>query len=275
MITIAAPPILPKTTSKQITRPNPIHPPSQPTASTHQQSQLPFLSRADQSGLTMDSCNQTAHCKVPRKCVTGFTDQPKPCNTDQGCVCFPSSPPLCNASEECQTGEVCAYYSTDPTRLFCVSENAVDRYSTLFEKGTEPSPVAQPDEIEGDSSTVQPAQVPDIPETICIAIHSLKHFDPKDLVFDKHPLARVLCDRNGSCATPGHIVLVSGTPMMMKTYCAKVTCDTHVMPVNSPKYRRRLTVESNSDGLSFTTFAARYETRTEEVIISAALRLGM
>ena len=64
--------------------------------------------------------------------------------------------------------------------------------------------------------------------------------------------------------------------MMMKSYCDIVGgCLRKMMMVNSPKYKRGMSIPSRSHGMEFTAFAARYETSTEEVILSTAMRLRL
>lgn len=62
--------------------------------------------------------------------------------------------------------------------------------------------------------------------------------------------------------------------MMMRTYCVLNECSEHEMEVNSPKYRRGMRVNSNTAGLHFTSFAARYATKAEEVVIKMVVHAG-
>lgn len=95
-----------------------------------------------------------------------------------------------------------------------------------------------------------------------------------ELVFEEHQTGRVLCDGSGSCATPGHLVSYRGDAMMMKSFCQIVECQEKVMMVNSPRYRVGLRVSSKTEGLEYTAFAARYESRAEEASMAAAVRMG-
>jgi len=106
---------------------------------------------------------------------------------------------------------------------------------------------------------------------------ALEHLPPSELVFPKHKTSRVLCDMAGSCATPGQMVRYEGRGMMMKSYCALegVVCEKQVMKVNSPKYGRAIRVPSKTEGLHYTAFAARYETRAEEALMATAVRVGL
>lgn len=114
-------------------------------------------------------------------------------------------------------------------------------------------------------------------DTVCVDASLLERAGVP-LVFAQHRRAAVLCDAQGSCATPGHIVRWNGHPMMMKTYCASTAvapCSRTVMAVNSISYRRRgIAVDSNTNGLIFTALAARHETALEEAVLRSVVRLG-
>ncbi|PXF40707.1 hypothetical protein BWQ96_09585 [Gracilariopsis chorda] len=112
-------------------------------------------------------------------------------------------------------------------------------------------------------------------ENICISVHHLSHLHGDDLRYSTHRLARVLCDKHNSCATAGHIVIYEAVPMMMSSYCKTVRCVQKIMHVNSVRYKRRSVVQSNSKGLTFTAFAARYNTVLEEKLLGMAIRLGL
>lgn len=119
---------------------------------------------------------------------------------------------------------------------------------------------------------------PNEPSQICIGIESLSHLSKDELIFPEHRMGNVLCDNNNSCATYGHIVNYKGIGMMMGRYCAEHViggCSRRKMLVNSPRYRRKLRVESETKDLHFTALAARYETGTEEMILSTMVRMGM
>lgn len=112
-------------------------------------------------------------------------------------------------------------------------------------------------------------------DEVCIGAHHLQGVD--SLVYDSHRKAKVLCDSMGSCATPGHIVHWKGEAMMMASYCELVEedCVRKSMMVNSPSWRRGLRVKSLTTDLEFTAFAARYATRTEERLLTTAVRMGL
>lgn len=72
------------------------------------------------------------------------------------------------------------------------------------------------------------------------------------------------------------MVHYQGAAMMMGSYCDLVGgCVRETRLVNSPRYRRAMRVASRTEGLAFTALAARYETRSEEAVLSAAVRMGL
>lgn len=113
-------------------------------------------------------------------------------------------------------------------------------------------------------------------KSVCVATHLLQSLPKHELVYDTHQPAVVVCDPFRSCATPGHIVVWRGIPMMMRSYCDIIaSCKYAFMLVNSPKYRRGIQIKSDSPDLSFTSMAARYETRFEETLLTTAFRAGL
>lgn len=111
---------------------------------------------------------------------------------------------------------------------------------------------------------------------ICIDAEALRHVDRSEMVFEEDRYARVVCDVNGSCATGGHMVRYGERQiMMMKRYCEMVGCVEKIMKVNSPRYRRRMEVESRTKGLRYTSLAARYGTSVEEGVLVGIIRMGM
>lgn len=111
----------------------------------------------------------------------------------------------------------------------------------------------------------------------CIAVSALYEFTAHQLVFSEHIRAGVLCDKWGSCATPGHIVVFQNKAMMMRTYCSTVTggCARRVMLVNSPRIALGLKVKADSPDFHYTALSARYETPLEEFVLSAIIRGGV
>ncbi|PXF39796.1 hypothetical protein BWQ96_10493 [Gracilariopsis chorda] len=126
------------------------------------------------------------------------------------------------------------------------------------------TPVAAPLHLEQDSPKQteegrdqeqredQPDDIDGVP--VCIAAKSLRHLPENMLLYSKHIPARVLCDAQQSCATPGHIGLYNGRPMMMRTYCQLVQCCSAVMSVNSVRYQWRWRLDIHTHGLSLLAF---------------------
>lgn len=110
---------------------------------------------------------------------------------------------------------------------------------------------------------------------VCIHSQHLSHLPYSALVFPRHVIANVLCDSFASCATPGHMVVYKGESMRMSGYCKIVGCQRERGLVNSPKYSRGGRVESNTRDLVFTMLAARFETRSEEILLAGLVRVGL
>lgn len=198
--------------------------------------ELSTITRAKQTG---EECFKSTECEGSRECRYIGGDSLEACDDRKGCVCVPLNLVRCTQNSDCPGGERCLLSSENP---FCVSND-----------------------IDDDGKR----------KKVCIAVHSLKHLSREDLVYEQDVSAIVLCDDKNSCATPGHIVHYKGRAMMMKTYCEDVGCTETVMKVNSPKYQKALRVASNSQHLSFTSFAARYETRFEESMLRTAVHMGL
>ena len=191
---------------------------------------------SEDDGLSFDSCERDNECESGRSCKQARSTDP--CTDTAACVCLPSKMVFCSSSSECDSGEVCA--DLQKSEKECASERFVD---FLSDGG------------------------------VCIGMHHLQHLDQSSLVYNRHRLARVLCDVNNSCATPGHMVRFNGSPMMMQTYCTRAVCTRQVMKVNSPRYRRGVRVQSHTEGLVFTAFAARYESKLEEHFLRMLIRI--
>ena len=122
----------------------------------------------------------------------------------------------------------------------------------------------------GDNNVVSES---DEEDGVCVDVRLLN--DISDRVFKKDRLARVVCDVMDNCAARGHMVEYEGRAMRMGRYCEIVGgCVEKVMYVNSPRRRNGLRVQGNGGKLLFTAFAARFNTRFEEVVLNAALRAG-
>ena len=203
------------------------------------------------SALSLDSCKRDSDCRSPRRCYEyeeGGEEEDaqfKKCN-DGPCYCLLSDLEVdapCAKNKDCGDKGIFSCAKSTNDLPICV------RLEVLKGGG-------------GGGGAV------------CVATKHLKGFGDKELVFETHQRAAVLCDEHGSCATPGHMVVWKGQGMMMRRYCESVGCVPRVMMVNSPRLRRRVGVPSESEGLTFSAFAARYETTAEEVILSGIIRAG-
>ena len=114
-----------------------------------------------------------------------------------------------------------------------------------------------------------------IPAHFCIGVHVLRHLDREELAYETDEMGDVLCDSEYRCATPEHMVVWRDRGMMMARYCEEVGCVSRRMKVNSPKYRPGLVVPSRTNGLVMSAFVARHGTRAEEIVLSAAIRVGL
>lgn len=131
---------------------------------------------------------------------------------------------------------------------------------------------------ETDESQFQLPQASEEPvDKSCIAVHHLKEERSRNaLLYNRDVLARVLCDENESCATPGHMVTYRKRAMMMRSYCKLVgKCTERYLKVNGVKYERGKRVESRSAELSFSAFAARFESKLEELVLKTAVHMGL
>lgn len=259
-------------------------------------------------GLTLDSCSDpTSFCSFGRACYAYPPTDEILCASDQlqDCRCYPRlGPQRCNRNRQCERGEVCAV-ETSSGRRICMSAAAVNRQPRANVTDTlgprlPPSPEAEPEEsgeqvdaesiptpeadgaIQSDDESDPPAEATPAPDeeqepssVVCIGADALQHLERGELVYAQDVWAWVLCDGNGSCATAGHMVVYEGRAMRMGRYCGMVGCERRKMMVNSPKRRAGLRVGSRSGGLEFTAFAARYETVVEEMVLAAAVRVGL
>lgn len=154
------------------------------------------------------------------------------------------------------------------------------------EKPEEPEKPKEPQEPEKPQGSQEPESNPaskddeemseESEERTCVEALALGHMSPQELVYEKHMMAHVLCDVNGSCATPGHIIVFNEAPMMMRTYCELLGgCEKKISKVNSPRYRKAMRVPSRTEGLEYTAFASRYGTVAEEAVIRFAVHVGL
>ena len=233
-------------------------------------------------GLTFDPCEEDS-CAIPRFCRSAPKPE-LPCRADNTCQCLPNRMIFCSSSDECVIGEVCA--SVPDVGTVCASESFVRHISSsadsshdleIVEVSPQPTPPVSSSSTDSNDED-QPEETESESDLgfgpLCIAIEFLDHLPREALRFEMDSLASVLCDEYGSCATPGHIVTYHGEPMMMNSYCQRVKCTRQLSRVNSPRYKRRMTISTRTAGLTFTAFAARYGTFAEEQILKAAVRVG-
>lgn len=238
-------------------------------------------------GLTGDDCRSDQECLGSRRCVAG--GEASECEIGN-ILCGPRRPPCtagiakcycddftrCQCSTDCRDTEVCT--STTEGRI-CVSHAVVNRTAYLSAHDCSGGPngeilvaaVAQPP---GEPAQGSPSSSPvtTANSAVCIDARTLKGMSK---VFAKDVMALVLCDEEGSCATPAHMVRFHGRPLTMREYCSEVTCVQRKLLVNSPRYARGLRVAAQTTGLEFTAFAARFESKIERRVLALAIRVGL
>lgn len=259
-------------------------------------------------GQTGDRCDDDSDCADARTCVRGGGDDNSTCadnnilcgpdrtrcdgNYPYGCYCDQHK--QCTCTDDCEPSEFCC--GVDNVGRICVSRSIVQNSTKLdpIPCGDEPVPgfgqsyvlQAPGPPRSGDTGTGSASSSPtgDPSSTssgsptgdVCVDVRALQAFAHHELVFAEHVRSAVLCDLSDSCATPGHMVQYHGSPMTMRKYCSIVgTCSRRVLLVNSPKFRKRLRIPSNTDDLYFTPLAARYGTQVEEVFLGIVIRLGL
>lgn len=207
-------------------------------------------------GYSYDVCgtNETT-CVSPRKCVNA--DSLLECVGQSGCVCLDKSSIGCDGSNNCLPGDRCMKQSST-NHHFCYSCSLVDTgilNATKADRGYSCSKLFT---------------------HFCISSQALQSFPSSSLIYRKHLMTTVLCDKHGSCATPQHIILFHSYAMTMSTYCARHgNCSVSTMLVNSPKMAIGLRIGSNTVGLYYTPFAASFGTRIEQLILSFLVSLGL
>lgn len=213
-------------------------------------------------GYTGYPCRSASECAGSRVCYSIFSEsEDSRCSNERHnlfCLCTrPELVPKECTGNDCGDGEMCGNEVDVEQRVdrsLCISKAMGERLA---------------DRINGRAK-----------DEVCVAVHHLEDLSQEELVYKHHRLASVLCDRQGSCATPGHIVLHNGRSMRMSSYCSMVLgaddgCVSQTMYVNSVRYTRGRVVQSQTEGLLFTVFAARFDSRAEEAVLGMALRLGM
>ncbi|CAN8063402.1 unnamed protein product [Agarophyton chilense] len=226
--------------------------------------------------LSFGNCSRSSDCLAESECIYGKFDFETGYECCAGrdrseCYCLPRKPEPCTNDFDCsEIGEFCMEAFGKPAR--CVSR---DNSAILSEEwnmhavGKNGEDTRTKTDETGQNSTVS--------ENSCIGLHHLNEMSPGTLLYKTHRFARVLCDEQNSCATPGHIVKYNRISMMMSTYCdiGEVNCSAKIMKVNSPRYSVALEVLTLTEGLAFTAFSARHGTRYEELVLSGLIRIGL
>lgn len=233
-------------------------------------------------GLGLQPCAHRTDCAGDRDCILVVGEQTDYCVGREDCFCGYAVDPDCNkkgnSSRKCHSGEICVEIDKgNVTRCAAGCRVLEDPGLIPVDVNAEipcaaPSPTPSEENSSPQEATPKPSTED---EGVCIDVRALQQFDTSELVFKEHKWAKVLCDSDESCATAGHMVQFKGRAMMMMTYCTIIECTEREMYVNSPRYRNKLEIATNTEGLQFTAFAARYATRTEEVFLSAVIRVGL
>lgn len=231
-------------------------------------------------------CLVDAECAPPRLCK--LNDQA--CEEIQlptaECTCKPPKKQLCDGCDidECPVGELCGKWenSTDAGECTDASKRWVPLHPGPHCFITpQPELTAEPAQEPTNAPALSPLPLQSVSPTaseniaVCIGLHHLQHMKKQQLVFEHHRMAMVLCDGQGSCATPPHVVVWMGNALTMREYCAKVSaCTSAEMLVNSPRWTAGVRVASHTNGLRFTALAARWETLVEREFLRVAVRFG-
>lgn len=261
---------------------------------------------ANAQGLSGEPCNANSDvCIGGRICYeapTSFTLLTSECTpSSETCYCFDSEA-TCESSDDCDDGERCYRGSVSGQDVsYCLACGVpLDMFEDLEWEYVDEDPLTCPSQSpDGSTPTPSPTSVAsanesggdqndenddndgdddddDEDEEVCVSVDVLSSYTPEELVFPTHRRASVLCDIYDNCATPGHMVLYQERPMMMKTYCEQTHgCSRRVKLVNSPRMRTALRIPSKSNHLQFLAFAAKLQSRTEEMVLSGLVRLGL
>lgn len=252
-------------------------------------------------GYTGDICSSAyPSCRPGRECSEVLEDGSMDLCIfmTTACFCWPKDLQKCTSSSDCEHGEQCALSDRQQQACFSCHRVGNDQTFTAIDRNAvcvTPKPSASPSSVEEEGSTSDstsspspsPSRSSPSPSRIarptpisadppCISTIHLASFPKEGLVYKQHTRTSVLCDHLNSCATPGHIVILHGRPMMMVTYCTKhSTCLKRSMFVNSPRMSRGLRVPSHTHGLEFTALSARYESSVEELLIRFIFLVGI
>lgn len=222
----------------------------------------------DGDSYNFEDCDTDADCQGTRRCQRFAIINTKPffsserCKGQAGCVCtgFVKGLKCSEGRATCLDGDRCRRLVNTNLEL-CVS--CARDSDVLLGYAVE--------DVKGGDETCG---------GVCIAASALTDVLPRErLVFAAHARRVVLCDAAGSCATPGHMVVFHGEPMMMKTYCARTqpagACTRVATAVNSPRMQLGLRLQARTRGLQYTAFAARYGSGMEERVLQTLLHAGM
>lgn len=218
-------------------------------------------------GLTGEDCKGKPedYCQEPRTCNSVSSSSNSTNNGTNG-TCEDSSPKcICNTFDTCDSSSDCV----EGERCITGSVEGIEFYSVCYACGESPSDYME-------SIDFKDADSNDCSSAVCVSVESLGHLPMHELVFPVHRRASVLCDSSENCATPGHMVLFEDKPIMMRTYCQFVPqgCTRRVKYVNSPRMKAGIRIPSKSSHMQFLAFAAKHESRVEQILISAVIRLG-
>lgn len=196
--------------------------------------------------LTLGRCSSSLDYATDRDCLGFENDQYVRCPTGFTCRCSPFEFDKCAeivSSVACITGgETCCNAGNqnvcmDPnadlsSRMEPINSGTSKPTSTAGSSGPgieEPNPPSDPLTGTGSEGTAEEPSTSDPTgkdddtdeksSRRCIAATEIAHLPSHKLLYPDHIHASVLCDKYGSCATPGNIVHYNGSPMMMKTYC--------------------------------------------------------
>lgn len=199
-------------------------------------------------------CESNDDCDGGQTCTGIFSGS---CSDPNAiCICYSGSFfDSCSADEPCSGGDACA--KNEAINLsYCVPCDKLKEQEGVTVVGENPC-----EEKSG----------------VCIDAKLLSHLPSDELVFNHNRRAAVLCDANGSCATPGHMLTYKNKPMMMSTYCKLIDtpCSKRVMSVNSPRMKRALRIPSRTHELVFTPLSAQYGSVVEESVLSALVHMGI
>lgn len=257
-------------------------------------------------GVSRDACCIDTQCKGKRTCRQIKATPDRSCvEQDEKCECIDFLKPPCESDDECDDRERCwKPYGTD-SLAFCTSRERMNAVCKLQPDLCAPRGACKSDDdcdaldneicftpIGNDRSSsfcirrtrlaklcedheefcLEASPLSEVGEGSCIDGNVLREHGVQG-VFKGDRLGWVLCDKQGSCASEGHVVVWQGQAMSMKTYCSTTSCERKVISVNSPRgWGVRL--QSRTEGLRYTSVAGRWATALEERVLGSLVRLG-